>query len=399
MSESTFLIDRPVGAGGDNNSVDTFKIQALLNAARVRINKPPIRLDGDVGPETIGAISEFQRQCFGKGDGRVDPGYNTLRRLIEIYVEPKLVQARTYKSGKNDRYQVTVGTDGRIIVQSDDWTSKYSAAIYGDYIHADQFGRYENGQMKRLADPNLIRTGELIYHIPTFENFMGDKMSPIPKSISLSETAKKQITVDAAKQDFKLKGDYGVKIIDKIADVVGTASPIVEVISYAAPFLEAFAERFGLVAVAFEMYTMNRDFLNVSDKDVRMYGMRSAAYATTAWAFNKTIPTSSPKVRGFHQQNGKSLQQMARLDQFWMQSANAAKSSQERFAEEKFGGPTVSKETKWNAWKAALRTRADDSPAKLSKELMKQIGELSLEKTIPQTKRIWESGFDIQYPQ
>ncbi len=398
MSENTFFIERPVGAGGKNDSVDTFKVQALLNAARVRINMAPIGLDGDVGPETIGAISDFQRQCFGKADGRVDPGYKTLNRLIEIYVEPKLSSPTTFMSGKNNRYKVTVGADGRIIVQRDDWISKYSAAIYKDYIHIEDFGRYENGQMGRLSDPNLIRTGEVIYHIPTFEKFMGDKMGPIPTLRNMSDERKKQITRDAVKQDFDLKGDYGLKIADRIGDLFQYGSPVVDVISWAAPAVEALAERVALVAVVFETYGMHRDFLNVSDKDIRMYGMRAAAYSTTAWAFNKPMPSSSPTIRGFHKAQPKSPQQMNRLDQFWMQSAKAAKAAQERFADEKFGGPSVAREKKLEAWKIALRTRADDSPAKLSKALMAELGELSLEKTIPATKKIWESQLSVLYP-
>jgi peptidoglycan hydrolase-like protein with peptidoglycan-binding domain len=73
-----------VGKGVSNtNHGDVLLVQRLLN--RHRGTLPPIGEDGVVGPETIGAIEEFQKRAVGMSwpDGRVDPGGKTIRALSE----------------------------------------------------------------------------------------------------------------------------------------------------------------------------------------------------------------------------------------------------------------------------------------------------------------------------
>lgn len=71
-----------VGRGGRNQRTDVKAVQSLLNDHV----KPPIRLlaeDGLVGPKTIQAITNFQRDVvrLPRPDGRVDPGYRTIETL------------------------------------------------------------------------------------------------------------------------------------------------------------------------------------------------------------------------------------------------------------------------------------------------------------------------------
>lgn len=66
-------------------------------------------------------------------------------------------------------YQVTLGANGRIDVKAGDMISKYSACLYQDPLMGwEEFGRMEGGVVKALADPNAIRVGETLYHIPTW---------------------------------------------------------------------------------------------------------------------------------------------------------------------------------------------------------------------------------------
>src|ERR1044072_142092 len=143
MSDSLPILNGSVGTGGFNAYIDTITVQLLLNIARSRDGQSPIAVDGDVGPETIGAISDFQRKSFGAADGRVDVGGRSFRHLGTIYSEPVLVSPKTYVRGWRGRYKVTVGQDGRIFGRYGEWLSKYSAAIYGDYIHVYDFGRID----------------------------------------------------------------------------------------------------------------------------------------------------------------------------------------------------------------------------------------------------------------
>jgi hypothetical protein len=356
-----------------------------------------IGVDGDVGPETIGAIRDFQKQNFGWADGRVDVGGRSFQRLVEIHNEPELVSPKTYVRGHKGRYKVTVGVDGRIIARPGDWLSKYSAAIYGDYFHIYDFGRMENGKLHLLRNPNLIRTGEVLYHIPTWRAHLGDKAGPTPRPPSMDDAKKKQISQEAVKKDFQLKGDYGVKVADAIGDALGYGAPFVEAFSFFIVALEGLATALALAAIPFQIYQMIRDFTNVSDTDLKLYGMRGAAYATTAWAFGESIPDRSPEIRRNHLDQPATPEKMQRLDEAWATAASAAVNAQEQFAKERLG-PGVPADQKKIAWQAALRALGDEDKGKLSVELMKQLGEKVLKDARPQVKRIWETGFDTRYP-
>lgn len=77
-------ITHPVGRHVFNpNREEVLLVQRLLNKHRL---SPllPIAEDGLVGPETWGAIEEFQRRVLmmARPDGRVDPGGRTFRALI-----------------------------------------------------------------------------------------------------------------------------------------------------------------------------------------------------------------------------------------------------------------------------------------------------------------------------
>lgn len=64
---------------------------------------------------------------------------------------------------------VDVGPDGRIIVSTDDWISKYALAIEGAVGASGKFGRIENGRLVPVENENLIRAGETLVHLPTAE--------------------------------------------------------------------------------------------------------------------------------------------------------------------------------------------------------------------------------------
>ena len=72
-------ISGSVGRSGVNRPNDVRAIQGLLNNHR----KLKISVDGAVGPQTIQAIEEFQKNVVRmlRPDGRVDVGGNTLRAL------------------------------------------------------------------------------------------------------------------------------------------------------------------------------------------------------------------------------------------------------------------------------------------------------------------------------
>jgi hypothetical protein len=86
----------------------------------------------------------------------------------------KPVGPGTFTRGGNS---VTIAEDGKILVRKDDWLSKYSWALYGDYKTLDVFVRpnpplvsptQEIKGIKEIEDVNRIKTGEYLIHVPTY---------------------------------------------------------------------------------------------------------------------------------------------------------------------------------------------------------------------------------------
>lgn len=80
-----------------------------------------------------------------------------------------------------DGYSVTIAEDGKILVKKDDWLSKYSWALYGDYNTLDVFVRgnpeirsaaQEIKGIKEIENVDLINTGEYLIHVPTYFYWM-----------------------------------------------------------------------------------------------------------------------------------------------------------------------------------------------------------------------------------
>lgn len=70
-------INGSVGSGGENRADDVRVVQDLLNRAA----GAGLDVDGDCGPRTVGAISDYQKGFTSRPDGRVDPEGLTLRKL------------------------------------------------------------------------------------------------------------------------------------------------------------------------------------------------------------------------------------------------------------------------------------------------------------------------------
>lgn len=88
-----------------------------------------------------------------------------------------------------DRYSVTIAEDGKILVRKDDWLSKYSWALYGDYDTLNVFVRgnpdltsatQEIKGIKEIDDVDLIKTNEYLIHEPTYFHWMEQRGTPIP---------------------------------------------------------------------------------------------------------------------------------------------------------------------------------------------------------------------------
>lgn len=81
-------IAKSVGVNGVNIPGDVKTIQTLLNLIPQSLGGPnsALAVDGLAGPKTNGSIYGFQKAQFGpmQADGRVDPGQQTLQKIIEL---------------------------------------------------------------------------------------------------------------------------------------------------------------------------------------------------------------------------------------------------------------------------------------------------------------------------
>ena len=104
-------IHASVGNGGANQKGDVFYVQFLLADLQSRSGVPPIKIDGIVGPKTIGAIHSFQQKIGAVNDGRIDPNRATIRALEQQHISgifsnieiklPQLFQATAYTRSTN----------------------------------------------------------------------------------------------------------------------------------------------------------------------------------------------------------------------------------------------------------------------------------------------------------
>jgi peptidoglycan hydrolase-like protein with peptidoglycan-binding domain len=90
-------ITHSVGKAGGNIKSEVRYVQALLNVWREQQKLLALKLDGLVGPKTIGAIEEFQRAKTGFVDGRVDPNGATIKSL-EALIEPVSRELKAYST-------------------------------------------------------------------------------------------------------------------------------------------------------------------------------------------------------------------------------------------------------------------------------------------------------------
>lgn len=89
-------INFSVGEGGRNIEDDTTFVQRMLSDWRQRSKgtRSWITIDGIVGPETIGAIRNFQQENQCVVDGRIDPEKTTIKTLERLYVNSIIKSVR-----------------------------------------------------------------------------------------------------------------------------------------------------------------------------------------------------------------------------------------------------------------------------------------------------------------
>jgi len=272
-----------------------------------------------------------------------------------------------YKKG---RYRVEVGDDGAIKVKKGDWLSKYSAAIYGDFTRFHDFARRDkSGRLLPIQNPDVIRAGELIFHLPTCGRPL--RMRPIvvagrpaASAPRLSDAEKKRIVVGMLKEDFNLRGEH-LPILSTAIDIVGYTEGAITLAEIAG--LIAASGTLSILAALLDSITRIIAIINCAEFGYRITGMRAVAYGATAWAFDDPMPPY-PSVwrhnvfRSYGE--GDLGQEEARLrEKAWTTSRDSVVESLEK--------EVVKRKVQKKSYQVLLRAVGHDSRKALVAEIMK----------------------------
>lgn len=167
----TLHLTGAVGPGCPNDKKDVTGIQTFLNqAGALTARGLPLAVDGSAGPMTFAAITDFQTQWTPYRDGKVDVHGATVRKLVEIGNEFRLIVATVNGEAANSS---TVAQTAILCVMMNrvgkrEWARYHTVAAIiqhtgfdaytqkiAPYTHAFQ---YMTGRDARKLNPRLETT-------------------------------------------------------------------------------------------------------------------------------------------------------------------------------------------------------------------------------------------------
>lgn len=270
---------------------------------------------------------------------------------------------------QNGRYRVDVAADGAIRVQPGDWLSKYSAALHNEFTRVHEFARRDvrTGSPVPIANVDMIRAGETLYHLPTYYGSMGGMeivaRRPAPP---MPDARKKQVILDALKRDFNLPGN-NLPIVSKAIDIIGYADNAFTLAEIAGLIGGggAAATAGGVLAIgAAILFPIGAgiNLMNAWEFGDKLTGMRGVAYGTTAWAFGDAMPPLPANIRS-NILASHGAEWLRRREKAWTEARDTAV----RAIEDDVRARRVQK----RSYQTALRATGDDNRNRLVKEIMK----------------------------
>jgi hypothetical protein len=399
----------PVGDGGLNKRSDVWSVQTMLIKVRKAQGERSIQLDGAIGPETIGAIRTFQTQQFGwqDPDGRVDPNGITLKHL-NLLTDSNgstftLLDPVTVK--RHGRWELKIGADGQIVVRPGDWLSKYSALMDGNFYTIWPYMRVNaDGKFIAIANPNLIRVGESLYHIPTFLEFYKKNSlppPPVPQQKPLSEEDQRKVTESFLSGEYNLTGDR-LHAVSKALDHLNEADSALTVVDAFGLIAEGgvlagAASGIALANAILGAFGLIIAGLNALETGSRIAGMRAVAYATVAWAFDEPSPAFSRELEKRMRDGFTGPSEINRCKRAWTNAAMSAVTELKKAALGAYGNAKSLKSQALliESAKQRLVAAGEGDRKKLCLFLLKAFednfsGELL---------NIWKAGYDFLYNQ
>lgn len=270
-----------------------------------------------------------------------------------------------YRKG---RYSVEVAPDGAIKVRAGDWLSKYSAAMGNTFWRVNEFARMGRLGLEPIQNPNLINTGETLYHIPTYlKSRPQAAQSARPAGPPLSDSAKKELIKSTLASDFHLRGEH-LAVVGRVIDIVGytdNALTLAEIVGLIAEGGAMSAAAAGTSIASALLFPVGAtiELVNAWEAGQRLAGMVAVAYTTTAWAFDDPVPDLPPRV----QQNIRTSGLGKEIPGYQKAWKDASKATLQSLAEMVAKKPGTSKKS----FQIMFRAIGDDNRQSLCRALLK----------------------------
>ena len=144
-------ISNSVGRNGNNSKPDVIIVQNLLNHSRIPGKTDNIKVDGEIGNQTIARIEAFQKDIVGiaNPDGRVDPDGKTFIKLSMFKADARAAKSFDVSTNALDLLKsieqlATTPYDDQTGLDITEWV-KGATIGYGHLISKPEWSTYKDG--------------------------------------------------------------------------------------------------------------------------------------------------------------------------------------------------------------------------------------------------------------
>lgn len=302
-------------------------------------------------------------------------------------------------------YEVFVANDGSIHVKKNEWLSKYSAAIHGDFCQVYEYARKNNiGEFERIIDIDLIRTGETIYHLPTvYSNWEGEIIEVQPPKPLVGDEEKSKLTVDAIKkiyfEDVEIE-TFMKRLIREYRDVINDANKTKKFIDLLKLLLSdnpLSPASLGKLAVS-TIYDSIKDITRAYQLKDMYTAFRAYAYCITAWSFENDCSPIPSEGSIKSMENSATIRNLPDIRPHFVETWNTICESTES-ALERLINNSINDDRDYleyeEMYQSAFRALANGDEKALSLEIMKGFEE---EFHSRMERPGWIAGYPIKYP-
>lgn len=223
-------------------------------------------------------------------------------------------------------------------------------------------------------------------------------MNTVIKSVKLSDKEKDELLKQVLGPKYHTAGN-NLPVLKKVIDLISNTDDIATISEFIPILNTALANSriFSIISsgasvLSILLFPVGNmiSIINAYQLGAKMYSYRAIAYTITAWAFNKPIPTASPKIMS----NSKNTFPVSSAHQM-QEKRNAWKKASESVLRE-LNNLAITNKIPKDAFKILLRALSDNNEQKLCELILKGYEK---EFTDFHSKAVWKSNYSIRFPQ